>query len=181
MKRRDCDSTDRDVILEALHRVSRRAYFNRGLRELGIASAAVLLLLSGFRLSLVWIPLSTSTQAAVLALVVIGFGGSLAWRLSRRVSVARAAGIADRRGQLNDELKTAHWFLHEGRPEEPSPWIDLQIHRAAATAGELDPRRVVPMVIPGRLSWLTACCCCSQSRCGACRGRQAHWHPARLL
>ncbi len=76
---------------------------------------------------------------AALALLAV-------WRLSRRGrALTRAAGVADARGSLKDELKTAFSFIRAG---VSSPWIDHQIQRAATTATQLDPRRIVPTTVP---------------------------------
>jgi len=43
--------------------------------------------------------------------------------------------------RLKDELKSAYWFVST---PEPSPFAELQIARAAATARRLDPGAIVP-------------------------------------
>jgi hypothetical protein len=59
----------------------------------------------------------------------------------------RAAGVADTRAGLNDEIKSAYWFM---RQDDSSPWIEHLVGRAASTARRLDPRGLVPVAIPKR-------------------------------
>jgi hypothetical protein len=54
------------------------------------------------------------------------------------------------RAGLNDEIKSAYWFMGQ---DDSSPWIDLLVGRAAGTARRLDPRRLVPVTIPKRF-WI---------------------------
>jgi hypothetical protein len=92
--------------------------------------------------------------AAAILLALLLWIGALAALLHglflRRTTLARAADEVDRRGGLDDELKTAYWFI-----EHPaaSPWIAAQIERAARSAGALDISRLLPLrVEPGTLA-----------------------------
>lgn len=117
----------------------------QALREVAFGTCVVLFLLVALQLvGHALEPMSLLTgldplafSAPFLAALVIYFG----WRLTRRVSLARAAGEADVRGGLKDELKSAYWFLTSA---DASPFAQMQVDRAAATAGRLDPAKIVP-------------------------------------
>jgi hypothetical protein len=74
------------------------------------------------------------------------------WRLREKTSFDHAAASIDLKAGLNDEIKTAFWFI---RNPIASVWVDTQIHRAARKAGKIDVRRVYPGTIP-RTSYAAA-------------------------
>lgn len=137
-------STDA-TILRALRRVDRRVLLNRALRHLGLGACAILgtvLVLETAR-RLVGISMPSSTVVGLAA--TLGFATWAVWDLARRRSLELAAVIADRRGDLKDELKTAYWFVSR---RERTEWIETQKERAARTARGLEPRQLVPAEMP---------------------------------
>ena len=102
-------------------------------------------------------PLPVPIVVTVLGLWLAALGTLAAWLLLRRSSLATVAAEVDRLGDLRDELPTAHYFIAS---RSTSPWIDLQLTRAAATASRVDQERVYPVVVPraarGALVWLAA-------------------------
>lgn len=72
--------------------------------------------------------------------------------LQSRVTLERAAVLADRRGEGKDELTSALWF--SDRPAE-SQWVTHHIARASLAAKGLDPARLVPLGVP-RATWALA-------------------------
>ena len=73
-------------------------------------------------------------------------------RQSRDGSVLSPPAVADDAGRLNDELKSAYWFM---RQTHNNIWTDAQVHRASQTARGLKAKRLVPTIIPQRL-WIAA-------------------------
>lgn len=141
---RPSSSTDA-TILRALRRVDRRRLLNRALRHLGLGACAILgvVVLLEVARRLVGVPAPSSALVGLL-----GALGFTAWAIQdvvRRRSLGLAAGLADRRADLKDELKTAYFFLGR-RPR--SEWVETQVERAARTAGSLEPGRLVPTEIP---------------------------------
>src|SRR6266446_943557 len=136
---------DSEVILSVLRNIERRLWLRRVLQD--IAYGACVILFSLIALQFVGVALSsavpavgTGARTAVVAAVLM-LGAYIAWRALRQVTLAQAAGEADARARLKDELKSAYWFVST---PEPSPFAALQIARAAATARRLDPGAIVP-------------------------------------
>ena len=77
---------------------------------------------------------------AALALVAL-----FAWRIARATTLAHAAGAADSRADLKDQLKSAHWFAQRAARD---PLIELLLNGAAQTAQRLDARRLFPLAAP---------------------------------
>jgi hypothetical protein len=106
--------------------------------------------------------------SALLPLLVISAFAAVVLftsRLARPTTLAQAAGAADTRAGLNDELKSAHWFA-QGAARDG--FVDLLLTRAAQTAARLDVRRLFPVGVPrsvlaalalavftGSLAWLS--------------------------
>lgn len=135
----------REIIFDVLRRIGRRLWMRQALREVAFGTCVALFLLLALQLVRHALePISQLTGLNPLAFsapLLIALAVYFGWRLTRRVSLARAAGEADVRGGLKDELKTAYWFLSSG---EASPFAQMQVNRAAATAERLDPAKVVP-------------------------------------
>ncbi|MGH9578545.1 MAG: hypothetical protein ACRD3R_13990, partial [Terriglobales bacterium] len=136
---------DSEVILSVLRSIERRLWLRRALQEIAYGACVVLFSLVAFQI--VGVALSSAVPvvgtgartAVVVALVMLGT--YVAWRALRQVTLAQAAGEADARARLKDELKSAYWFVST---PAPSPFAQLQIARAAATARRLDPGAIVP-------------------------------------
>ena len=106
-----------------------------------------------------------STVAPLLVGAALAIVALLVWRLTHRTSLAQAAGAADTRADLKDELKSAHWFAQR---EARDAFVELLLARAALTAQRLDARRLFPLAVPrsvlaalsltiltGALTWLS--------------------------
>jgi hypothetical protein len=147
---------DREIILGVLHGIGRRLWVGRALQEAFFGLCVLLFFLIAFRMAgavqpsgipAAGMPAWLSVGAAIAASVAY-----LAWRISQRVTLAQAAAQADTRATLRDELKSAYWFVSHA---EQSPFIEVQVARAAATARRLDPRAIVPGR-PPRSLWAAA-------------------------
>src|SRR5262245_65175276 len=64
---------------------------------------------------------------------VLLFLSFVIWRIVQQGTVEQAAASIDKQAQLQDELKTALWFINNPRSSE---WINAQIHRAARNRSE---------------------------------------------
>jgi hypothetical protein len=138
--------SDQEVILRALARVRGRLRLGYAVHDvavvLGIVAVA-LLLWRALRLAGDSAP--AVTACAILIALLLWIGGLfllLRGLLVQRTTLARAAAEADRRAALDDELKTAYWFIEH---RAASPWIAAQVERAARSAGALDVSRLLPL------------------------------------
>jgi hypothetical protein len=140
-------ATARSTITAVLKRIDLKVRFNQTLQQLSVALCAVLgtllLIEAGpLLLPVPVLPGGLIVAAGSVAFLVFFFRSQLGGR-----QLERAAGVVDVRAELNDEIKSAYWFM---RQDDASPWIDLLVGRAAQTARRLDPRRLVPVAIPRR-------------------------------
>ena len=140
-------ATARSTITAVLKRIDLKVRFNQTLQHLSLALCVVL----GVLLTIEAVPLLVSVPVPPGGLIV-SLGGAaflmfVLWSQLRGRQLEQAAGVVDVRAELNDEIKSAYWFM---RQDDASPWTDLLVGRAALTASRLDPRRLVPLRIPKR-------------------------------
>ncbi len=137
----------RSTITAVLKQIDLQVRFNQTIQHLSVALCSVL----GVLLLIEAAPLLVSVPVPPSALIVAaGSAAFLAFVLWSQLGgrqLERAAGVVDVRAELNDEIKSAYWFM---RQDDASPWTDLLVGRAALTARRLDPRRLVPIAIPRR-------------------------------
>ncbi len=123
----------------------------RRLREVGwivctlLSALALYLLLEGLRAP-------GSVLAAFSPLLLLVAGGAVAlfgWRCARRPSLSSAAGEADARADLKDELKSAYWFACQ---DAASAAEALMLRQAAHTVRRLDLREVFPIRMPANIA-----------------------------
>ena len=139
--------SDHDILFRWLATAAARMGWNRRMRELGRLACAI------FALSLLAVVLqifgvlvdAKSMVAALLAIAALVVAGLFLWRLTRATTLAQAAGAADIRAGLKDELKSAHWLAQGGARDA---FVELMIARAARTAQALDARRLFPFAVP---------------------------------
>ena len=138
---------ERSTITAVLRRIDLKVRFNQTLNHLSVATCLVLGALLIIEVAPLLVPVSVPPGGLIVSAGAAAFLAFLTrtqvggWRLER------AAGVVDERADLNDEIKSAYWFMRQG---DASPWIDLLVGRAAETARRLDPRGVVPVTIPRR-------------------------------
>src|SRR5206468_4121805 len=127
--------SDQEIILETLGRVQRRLHMSDLLHD-----AAIVLGLLAVAVSLCRVlhvagdhtpALSAVSILIALLLLLAGLLMLVQRTVTRRTSLSRAAAEADVRAVLNDELKTAYWFIAH---PSVSPWTAAQIERAARSA-----------------------------------------------
>jgi hypothetical protein len=146
--------SDQEVILRALARVRGRLRLRCAVQDLAAVLGMIAVALLLWRALRVAGDAAPALTAAAILIALLLWVAGLAWLLRglfvRRTTLARAADEVDRRAALDDELKTAYWFI-----EHPmaSPWITAQIERAARSARALDVARLLPVrVEPGTLA-----------------------------
>ena len=94
-------------------------------------------------------PFRGVTVITVLSLWFIGVAVYFASRLSRKGNLAHAAAAIDRKASLQDELKSAYWFLTNPTAiKRSTDWVELQVRRAAQQVIQLDVERYYPTRIP---------------------------------
>ena len=140
-------ATERSTITAILKRIDLKVRFNQTLLHLSVASCLVLGALVLIELAPRLVPVNTPPGSLIVGVGSAAFLAFLLWSQIGGRQLGRAAGVADMRAGLNDEIKSAYWFM---RQDNSSPWIDLLVGRAAATARRLNPRRLVPVTIPKR-------------------------------
>ena len=143
--------SDTEIILQLVRRVEWRLRAARVLHDLMLAASIALALIITLKLWDLFFPLGSTVAILGVAAAAFLAGYSL-WRLREKTSFDHAAASIDRKAGLNDEIKTAFWFI---RNPSASVWVDTQIHRAARKAGKIDVRRVYPGTMP-RTSYAAA-------------------------
>ena len=135
----------RSAITVVLRRIDIKVRFNRALHHLSVATCLVLGVLLLFEVAPLLVPVSVPPHDLIVSAGAAAFLAFLVWSQVGGWQLERAAGVVDRRADLNDEIKSAYWFMRQG---DSSAWTDLLVDRAEQTARRLDPRRLVPVTIP---------------------------------
>ena len=143
-------ATERSTITAVLRRIDLKVRLNQTLHHLSIAACLVLGALLLIEVAPLLVPVSVPPGGLIVSAGSAAFLAFLVWSQAGGRRIERAAGLADQRAGLNDEIKSAYWFMRQG---DSTPWIDLLVGRAAETARQLDPRGLVPVTIP-KLSWV---------------------------
>jgi hypothetical protein len=140
---------DREMIVGVLRGLCRRLWIHRAIREAAFFVCVVLACLVYFKLIeralATAVPLAGTAIRFALLAAFAAFAVDGIRRSVRGIPLREAAAEADTRALLKDEMKSAHWFLSEGLA---SPFVDLQMRRAAATAAGLDLSMLAPHRLP---------------------------------
>ena len=139
--------TERSTIIGVLRRIDLKVRLNQTLHHLSVATCLVLGALLLIEVAPLLVPVSAPRGSLIVTAGLAAFLAFLIWSQVGGWRLERAAGVADQRADLHDEIKSAYWFI---RQDDSSPWVDLLVGRAAQTARRLDPRRLVPVTIPKR-------------------------------
>jgi hypothetical protein len=141
---------EHELILRVLRDLSRRLWLARAVREAAFAVCVVLFSLVCLELiQPAFVSQTPSAEASVHMALLAVFAAVLAevvWKICRIVTTEQAATDADASAKLKDELKSARWFLTQ---TAMSPFEELQVQRAAATAAGLDLAVIAPGALPG--------------------------------
>lgn len=139
--------SEREILLNTLARFARRVTVNQALRDFGWMACGVFGLVALYTLlDAVNGPTKhPAVLAVLLILACVATAAVIGCKALRRQALARAAGEADKRADLKDELKSAYWFIRHGRS---TPLVELLVRRASHTALRIEARKVFPVVIP---------------------------------
>ena len=141
-------SSEQSVIRGVLRRVDRQLRVNNVLDHLSIAVCLVLATLVSVKIAGMLVSIVAPSPLAIVVACAVLFAAFLAWSQYGARQLERAAAVADARGDLHDEIKSAYWFM---RQDHRTDWTETQVRRAAETAAGLEPKRLVPTVVPQRL------------------------------
>src|SRR5438876_6357897 len=145
--------SDKEIIIKSLERVERRIRTNRLLNELALGATFFLAFPLALKVWDLFDPLRGATIAFIAGIWILLFAAYVVWRSLYRATLRQAAAVIDKAAGLNDEIKTAFWFIHNPRP---SDWVEAQIHRAARSAQSAHVDRFFPRQIPKMLYLATA-------------------------
>jgi hypothetical protein len=146
--------SERDILLRWLAGAAARLCIARRLRDAGLLGCTLfgLLALHQIMRALVPVPPVVAVLTPLFMLAALACAGWFAWRLSRGVTLAEAAGAADRRAGLKDELKSAYWLGERIEAKRRAALVPLLMQRAAGDAQRLDPRRLFPLRFPSSVA-----------------------------
>ncbi len=137
------------IIIGVLGALGRRLWINRAIRDAAFALCVILFCLICFKLIEPALDANVPITGTIVRIALLAALAAIIIEVARRcaqgVSTQQAAAQADARAHLKDELKSAYWFLSE---MESSPFAQLQVHRAAATAAGLDLTMLAPRTLP---------------------------------
>jgi hypothetical protein len=140
------------VIIRLLESAERRLRRNRRLHEIAAILAISLLLPVTFKLLDLYFLFRGATVVAFFTLWAAATGAYVLWRSRGRNSLSQIAATLDRRALLQDQLKTAYWFIQNPRA---SDWVEEQIRKTAENAHRIDVNTLYPRRFP-KASFLAA-------------------------
>jgi len=144
------NGSSQSVIGGLLKRIDRQVRLNSILDHLSIAVCLVLATLLTVKLVSMVVPVATPSPLLIVLISTAVYLAFLAWSQVGARQLGIAAGVADSRADLRDELKSAYWFM---RQDHHTDWTDTQVGRATETARGLVGKTVVPTEVPQRF-WL---------------------------
>ncbi len=144
--------SDRDLILQFLERAAKRARSNKRFNEIATSLAIAFVIPVGFKLLDLVFLFRARTVSLFFALWSVATVVWILWRIRDKNSLTQIAASIDRRESLNDQLKTAYWFIRNPRQ---SAWVDAQIQRTAKQAARIRVDTLYPRRFP-RTSLLAA-------------------------
>ncbi len=159
--------SDREILSHRLAAVAARLGWSRRLPELGrLACALAALTLAGEVLQVLGLPSRfLSALTPVFLVTALAVSALFLVRIVRPATLSEAAGAADARGGLKDELKSAHWFAQGATADA---FVEALLARAARTAQTLEVSSLIPLGVPrsahaalviailtGALAWLS--------------------------
>jgi len=137
--------TDKDVILRFLEKAEKRARSNKRFNEIATTLAIAFIIPVAFKLLDLVFLFRARTVSLFFGFWLVGTLAWMVWRIRGRNSLAQVAASIDRKVSLNDQLKTAYWFIRNPRQSE---WVDAQIQRTAKEAGRIRIDALYPRKFP---------------------------------
>jgi hypothetical protein len=144
--------SDKDLILKFLETAEKRARSNKRFNEIATTLAIAFLVPVAFKLLDLVFLFRARTVTFFFAFWLAATLGWIVYRIRGRNPLAQIAANIDRKASLNDQLKTAYWFI---RNPQQSEWVDAQIQRTAKEAERLRLDSLYPRKFP-RASWIAA-------------------------
>jgi hypothetical protein len=145
---------EKEAIFSFLRAVAARMRAARLLSAIGFVTCVVLFALAVFEL--LRAPLGDligDTHRMVLIGGLVAFSVFVLAGSLMQVNLARAAGLADTRLRLDDEIKSAYWFAcrTDGSDKASAGFIDAHLVHAARKVQPLKGSNVLPVNLPGNL------------------------------
>src|SRR5262245_29897146 len=137
--------SDREVILDFLRKAEKRIRSNKRFNEIAATLAAALLVPLLFKILDLFFLFRGRTVTVFFTIWAIATLVWIAFRLRGKSPLSQIAGNIDSKAQLNDQLKTAYWFIQNPRDSE---WVNVQIHRTARETGRLRLSTIFPRRFP---------------------------------
>ena len=142
--------SDRDLILHFLEKAEKRARSNRRFNDIAVTLAIAFVVPVVFKLLDLFFLFRGTTVVVFLGLWAVATVVGIFLRLRGKSPLSQVAGKIDNQARLNDQLKTAYWFIQNPRKSE---WVDAQIRHTAEAAGRLRLDSLFPRRVP-RASYL---------------------------
>jgi len=142
------NGSSQSIINGVLTGIDRQVRLNRVLEHFSIAICLVLATLVSAKLIGMVVPVVTPSPLLIVVLSVVAYVAFLVWSQIGARQLGQAAAVADSRGDLHDEIKSAYWFM---RQKFRTSWTEMQVERATETARGLRANKLVPTVVPQRL------------------------------
>jgi hypothetical protein len=142
--------SDRELIIHFLEKAEKRARSNKRFNDIAVALAIAFVIPVIFKLLDLYFLFRGRTVVIFLGVWAVG---TLVWilmRLRGKSPLNHIASSIDSKARLNDQLKTAYWFIQNPRD---SRWVDAQIQYTANATGKLRLESLFPRRFP-RASWL---------------------------
>jgi len=142
--------SDRELIIHFLEKAEKRVRSNKRFNDIAVTLAIAFVFPVVFKLLDLFFLFRGRTVVTVLGLWAVA---TIVWifvKLRGKSPLNQVAGNIDNKARLNDQLKTAYWFIQNPRE---SQWVDAQIRHTANAAGKLRLDNLFPRRFP-RASYL---------------------------
>lgn len=142
--------SDRELIIHFLEKAEKRVRSNKRFNDIAVTLAIAFVFPVVFKLLDLLFLFRGRTVVTVLGIWAVA---TIIWiflKLRGKSPLNQVAGRIDSKAQLNDQLKTAYWFIQNPRE---SQWVDAQIRHTANAAGKLRLDTLFPRRFP-RASYL---------------------------
>ena len=147
--------SESDIVYRWLGDAARRMRVNERLEDSSRLLIALLILTIVYALLDAAVAVRPVVDALSLLLFLVAAGVIVffAWRIVLQdwllpLDRARAAAVADKHGNLNNELSSAYWFVSSSLTDQ---FVRLHLARAAQTVRRLELSRLLPFAVPRSL------------------------------
>ena len=137
--------SDRDLILNFLAKAERRLRSNRRFNDIASTLAIAFIFPVVFKILDLFFFFRGRTIVTFLVLWLAATLVFVIKRLQGKNSLSHIASNIDNKANLEDQLKTAYWFIENPRKSE---WVDVQIRRTAEAANRLRLEALFPRRFP---------------------------------